>query len=328
MKRTTKRAVLGMALSAAAMSLMTAPAGAQQNWPGRPIEIIVPFAPGGSLDITFRAIAPSLSKRLGQQVLVVNKPGGGGSLGMNQVAKATPDGYTLGVASFSFAANPSVIGNLPFDPIKDFEPITMVQRSAMVLVVPPNIPAKNLQEFIAWAKSKPGELNFTSVGVGSSGHMMGELFLAKTGIKMTHVPFTVNPYARLSQDQVQFMVAPIPAAMSWIKDGRLRALAVTSLEPDPSVPDLPPVARTIPGFETFEWPSLVAPAGTPKAIVDRLQKEIAEVMKEPEIQQRMTNLGAQAVANTPEQFAPFIQEQMKIWAEVSRNLSTTREGQP
>lgn len=304
--------------------LISEPAAAQP-YPTRPIEIVIPFSPGGSIDITLRAIAPALSKRLGQPVLIVNKPGGGGTIGINQVAKAAPDGHTLAAASFSFAANPYVVPNIPYDPIKDFEPITMVSKSSMLLLVHPSSPVKTVEDFVAWVKSKPGELYFTSIGVGSSGHLMAELFLSRLGLKMTHVPFTTGGFAPLAQGRVHFLIGPIPSSMPWIKDGRLRAIAVTAQEPDPSVPDIPTLGKSMPNFEMFEWPSLVAPAGTPRAVIDKIQKAVVETLAEPEIKQRLASFGTQPVGGTPEQLGPFIREQMKTWEEVTKHLSTTRE---
>ena len=292
---------------------------AQPAYPNRPIQIIVPFAPGGSIDITFRVIAPSLSKRLGQQILVVNKAGGGATIGMNEVAKAAADGYTLGAASFAFAANKVVLESLPYDPEKDFAPITMVSRSPMLMLVHPGSPAKTVQEFIDWVKSKPGELNYGSVGVGSSGHLMTELFLKRAGLKMTHVPFTSGPLPPLSRNETQLQFGPIPSSLPWAKDGRLRAIGVTSLDADPTVPDLPPVSRTLKNFEAFEWPGLVAPAGTPRAVIDRLQQEIVAVLAEPEIRRKLADLGSQPVGGKPEEFAAFIKKEIATWAEIGRD---------
>lgn len=305
--------------------LMIMPAVAQQPYPTRPISIIIPFAPAGSIDITFRAIAPSLWKRLGQQVLIINKPGGGASIGMNQVAKAAPDGYTLGAASFSFAANPSLIKNLPYDPLKDFEPIAIVARSPMLLLVNPNSPVKTVQEFIDWVKVTPGELNFTSAGFGSSGHLMGELFLARAGLEMVHVPFTQNGFSPLAQGHVQFLIGPVPSSMSWLQDGRLRALAVTSSAPNPSVPGVPPLSDTMPGLEMFEWPSLVAPAGTPHAVVDRVQQAVALTVAEPEQQKVFATFGTQPVGSSPEELRSLIVEQIALWADVVHHLKTPPE---
>lgn len=313
------RRLLGLA---GCIGLLGGTAAAQPAYPSRPIEIVVPFAAGGSIDITFRAIAPSLSKRLGQSVLVVNRPGGGATIGMNSVAKALPDGHTLGAASFAFAANPAVLDSIPYDPVKDFAPVTMVARSPMLVLVNPKTPVTTLQEFIAYVKAKPpGDLNYGSVGIASSGHLISELFLSAAGIKMTHVPYTAGPLPPLAQGEIHMQIGPIPSSIPWVKDGRLRALAVTSLEPDPTVPDLPPVSRTLPGFESFEWPGLVAPAATPRAIIDRIQREVALTVAEPEIRQQLATLGSQPVASTPEEFAAFIKKELGLWDKVAKQLN-------
>jgi len=318
MKTAAPRAAIGVLTG---LCLMAGPSGAQQPYPSRPIEIVVPFAAGGSIDITFRAIGPSLSRRLGQNVVIFNKPGAGAALGMSQVARSAPDGYTLGAASFAFAANSAVLDKIAYDPVKDFEPITMVARSPMVLLVNPNTPARTLPEFIAWVKSKPpGELNYGSVGVASSGHLMTELFLSRAGLKMTHVPYSMGPLPALAQGDTHLQFSPIPTSVPWMKDGRLVAIAVTSLEPDPSVPDIAPVSRTLPGFDTYEWPGLVAPAGTPRDVIDRIQREVALTVAEPEVKERFATLGSQGVGSTPEQFAAHIKKESALWSNVVRQL--------
>ena len=322
MKMSALRAAAGL-LSAFGLVAPSSvqPVAAQQSYPSRPIEIVVPFAAGGSIDITLRVIGPHLAKRLGQSVVILNKPGAGATLGMAYVARSAPDGYTLGAASFAFAANSAVLDKVSYDVIKDFEPVTMVARSPMVLLVNPKSPATTVQGFIDWVKSKPpGELNYGSVGVASSGHLITELFLSRAGIKMTHVPYSTGPLPALAQGDIHLQFRPIPTAMSWVKDGRLRAIAITSLEPDPNVPELPPVSATLPGFDTYEWPSLVAPAGTPRAIIDRVQQEIAQIVAEPEVKERLATLGSQGVGNTPEQFGAHIKKEIALWGGVVRQL--------
>jgi tripartite-type tricarboxylate transporter receptor subunit TctC len=300
---------------------LIAPSPAQQSYPSRQIEIVVPFAAGGSVDLTLRLIGTPLSKRLGQPVLILNKPGAGASLGMSAVARAAPDGHTLGAASFAFAATPAVLEKAPFDPVKDFEPVTMVARSSMVLLVNPKTPPKTVREFIDWVKSKPaGELNYGSVGVASSGHLMTELFLSRAGIKMVHVPYPASPFPPLYQGDTHLQFSPIVTAIPWTNDGRLRAIGVTSLDPDPSLPGIETVSKTLPGFDTFEWPGVVAPAGTPRAIVGRIQQEIAHIVAEPEIRERLLALGSQGVASTPEEFGAHIKKESALWASVVSQL--------
>ena len=312
------RTLLGFA---AGFWLMAGPSVAQQPYPSRPIEIVVPFAAGGAIDTTFRIVGPPLSKRLGQIVIIMNKPGAGTSLGMSAVARAAPDGYTLGAASFAFAANSAVLKKVAYDPLNDFAPVTMVARSPAVLVVNPKTPARTVQEFIDWVKSKPsGELNYGSVGLASSGHLMTELFLSRTGLKMSHIPYSMAPIAALAQGDIHLQFSNIPQAAPWLNDGRVRAIGVTSLDPDPNIPELPPVSRTLPGFETYEWPGLVAPAGTPGSIIDRLQREIAAIVAEPEIKARLATLGLQAIGNTPEEFGAHIKKESALWASLVPRL--------
>jgi tripartite-type tricarboxylate transporter receptor subunit TctC len=307
---------------------LVAPSLAQQSYPSRPIEIVVPFSAGGSIDITFRLIGEPLSKRLGQPVVILNKPGAGASLGMSAVARAAPDGYTLGAASFAFAANSAVLDKMSYDPVKDFEPVTMVARSPMVLLVNPKTPPKTAQEFIDWVKSKPpGALNYGSVGVASSGHLMTELFLSRAGIKMVHVPYPASPFPPLAQGDTHLQFSPIATAVPWMEDGRLRPIGVTSLNPDPNLPGIEPVSKTLPGFDTYEWPGLVAPAGTPRPMIDRIQRKVAEIIAEPEIKERLAKLGSQAVGSTPEQFDAHIKKEIALWTGVVRQLGL-RLGNP
>jgi tripartite-type tricarboxylate transporter receptor subunit TctC len=292
-----------------------------QTWPNRPIEIVVPFAAGGSIDITFRLIGARLSERLGQSVIILNKPGAGGTIGMSEVARAAPDGHTLGAASFAFAANSAVLKKLPFDPLKDFAPVTMVARAPLVLLVNAKMPPRTMQEFIDWVKSKPpGELNYGSPGIGSSGHLMTELFLSRAGIKMTHIIYTNGGTPGLAQGDIHLQFSPTPRAVGWINDKRLVAIAVTSLQPDPIMPELPPVSATLPGFDTYEWPGLVAPAKTPRSIIDRIHQEITQIVAESIMKERFATLGSQPVASTPEEFDAHIRRETALWAGVVRNL--------
>jgi tripartite-type tricarboxylate transporter receptor subunit TctC len=296
-------------------------AHAQHAYPSRTIEIVVPFAAGGSVDITMRLVGASLAKRLGQSVVIVNKAGAGATLGMIDVAKSAPDGHTLGAASFSFAANTAVLKTAPYDLFKDFAPITMVARSPMVLLVNPKTPVKNVAEFVAWVKAAPpGSLNYGSVGAASSGHLMSELFLSRAGIKMVHVPFRTGPLPPLAQGDIHLQFSPIPTAVPWLRDGRLRAFAVSSREPYGGLPGIEPVSRTLQGFDTYEWPGLVAPAATPRAIIDLIQREVVKVLAEPEILDRMNVLGSEPVGSTPEQFAAHIKRESELWKDVVTRL--------
>jgi len=304
--------------------LVAAAASGQPSWPNRPIQVVVPFAPGGSIDIGIRVIAPSLSTRLGQQIVVMNRPGGGATIGMNVVAKAAPDGYTLGAASFAFAANPFVLGDkMPYDSLKDLEPVTMVGRTPMIMLVNAQMPAKSVAEFISYVKARPGELNYGSVGIASSGHLITALFESMAGVRMTHVPFTTGPLGPLVANQIQLQFSPIPSALGFVKSGKLFVIGITSLTPDPAMPGVAPVSETVPGFEAYEWIGLVAPAGTPKDIVSRLQQEVAKTLEEPEVKNRLLGGGMQTVGGTPEEMGAFIRKEMSVWSKVAKQALAT-----
>lgn len=289
-----------------------------QSYPTKPVQLIIPFAPGGSIDITFRAIGPGLSERLGQPMVVLNRPGGAATIGMREVAKAAPDGYTLGAASLAFAANPPfMVGKMPFDTEKDLVPVTQVARSALAFLVNAEVPARTVRDFIALAKSKPGVLNYGSVGMASSGHLATALFESLADIKMTHVPYTTGPLPALVANQIQLQLGPIPSSMPFIKAGKLFPLGVTSLTPDPSLPGVPTVAETVPGFEVSEWPGIVAPAGTPGAVINRIQQDVARVLADPEVRKRLAAVGSEPVGSTPEEFGRFIRKELTTWAKVA-----------
>lgn len=294
---------------------------AAQAYPTKPVQMIVPFAPGGSIDITFRVIGPGLSERLGQSVVVVNRPGGAATIGMAAVAKAAPDGYTFGAASLAFAANPPFLaGKMPFDTEKDLVPVTQVAKSALAFLVNAEVPARSVKEFIALAKAKPGVLNYGSVGVASSGHLATALFESLSGTRMTHVPYTSGPLPALVANQIQLQLGPIPSSMPFIKAGKLFALGVSSLAPDPSLPGVPTVAETVPGFEVSEWPGIVAPAGTPPAIINRIHSEVVRVLADGEVRKRLADLGSVPVGSTPDEFGKFIRKELNTWAKVAAEV--------
>ena len=305
-------------------SMVAAAAAAEPSYPRRPIQIVVPFAAGGSIDSTMRWIGPGLAEQLGQPIVIVNRPGGGATIGMNVVARANPDGYTLGAASFAFAANPFVLGSdMPFDSVKDFEPVTMVARQPLLMVVNPVLGVKSVQEFINYAKARPGQLNYGSVGIASSGHLITALFEQLAGLKMVHVPITPLPLPSLVSNQIQLQFAPVPVAMPFTKVGRLLALGVTTLKPDPLLPGIPPVADTVPGFESYEWPGLVVKSGTPRAIINQLQKAVATVIAKPEVKALLESVSAQPVGSTPAEFRAFIKKEMTTWEKVARQVSAS-----
>ncbi|OGA04788.1 MAG: hypothetical protein A3H35_09635, partial [Betaproteobacteria bacterium RIFCSPLOWO2_02_FULL_62_17] len=266
-------------------------------------------------------IGPGLSERLGQPVVVLNRPGGAATIGMAVVAKSAPDGYTFGAASLAFAANPLFMaGKMPFDTEKDLVPVTQVAKSALAFLVNAQVPARSVKEFIELAKSKPGVLNYGSVGIASSGHLATALFASLSGVKMTHVPYTTGPLPALVANQIQLQLGPIPSSMPFIKAGKLFALGVTSLTPDPSLPGVPTVAESVPGFEVSEWPGIVAPAGTPGSIISRVQQEVVNVLAAPDVRKRLADLGSEPVGSTPEKFGKHIRKELGIWAKVAAEV--------
>jgi tripartite-type tricarboxylate transporter receptor subunit TctC len=291
-----------------------------QAWPSRPLKLIVPYPPGGSADILARAIGQKLADGLGQSVIVDNRPGAGTAIGAEATAKATPDGYTimLGTVS-SHAINPALTPGLKYDPVKDFAPVSMVALIPFVLLVHPSLPARNVRELIALAKAKPGSLNFSSAGSGTSNHLAGELFKSMTGTFMVHIPYKGSAPALtdLLAGQVNLMFDLVLTAQPHVKSGAARALAVTGLERSASLPNVPTVAESgVPGFEVSAWFGFFAPAGTPAAIVTALNAETVKAMRAPDLRERLAGQGADAVSSTPEQFAAYVKDELAKWTGV------------
>ncbi len=288
----------------------------------RPVQIIVPFSTGGATDVVTRTLAAGLTDRLHQSVMVVNRPGGSATIGMNAVAKATPDGHTLGVASMSFVANPPfMVGKMPFDTHKDLLPVTLVARVPLVLVINPTVPAKTVKELVALAKSRPGALNYSSSGVASSGHLAMELFQSLTGARLTHVPYNTSPTPPVVAGEVDALISAVTANQAFIKSGRLTALGVTTATRVPVLPEVPTIAETgVPGFEMHEWAGLVAPAGTPVAIIGRLHDEVVKTLADPEVKRRIENAGGLVAGNTPAEFGAFIKKELATWARVGAEI--------
>jgi tripartite-type tricarboxylate transporter receptor subunit TctC len=309
------------ALGAGAALALASVAGAQAPaYPTKPIRLVVPFPPGGATDILARAVAQKLTEAWGQQVLVDNRPGAGGNIGSELVAKAAPDGYTLEMGTVgTHAINASLYAKMPYDHVKDFVPVILVAGVPNVLVVHPSVPVNSVAELIAYAKANPGKLNFASSGSGTSIHLSGELFKVMAGVQMTHVPYKGSAPAMqdLLGGQVQLMFDNLPPALPQIKGGKLRALAVTSVTRAPALPDTPTVAEAgLPGFEASSWFGVLAPAGTPPAIVAKLNAEIAKWLATPEAKEKMLALGANAVGGPPEDFAKHIAAETTKWAKV------------
>jgi tripartite-type tricarboxylate transporter receptor subunit TctC len=297
--------------------------GAEQrsSYPLRPIRVVVPFTPGGQPDIVARLIAPKLGEALGQQVVVDNRPGAGGMIGARIVAGANPDGHTLMSVSAAHVATPAVRANLGYDPVKDFAGITMTINSGYFLVVPANFPAKTVKDLIALAKSKPGQLNFSSAGRGSSTHFAAEMFKQRAGIDVVHVPHRGIPEALTDTitGRVQFFMAPFGSALPLLKEGRLRALGVSTRERSRAFPDIPTIAESgVPGFRFDSWGAMFAPAKTPRPIVERLNREIVNILKAPETGQRLFALGVEAAPTTAAELDRFIAAQVKEAIELAR----------
>ncbi len=299
------------------------------DYPTKPIKIVVPYAPGGGADSVARIVAKKVSENIGQPILIENKGGAGSILGTDQVAKAEPDGYTLLLGqSGPISINPAVYKTLPYDPVKDFAPITMTTAYPYILVVNSDLPAKTLQEFVALAKSKPDAMNYGSTGVGAANHLVAELFDSKAGIKMTHVPYrgTALAVGDLLGGQLTAVFGDPISVLPHIKSGKLRALAVTSLERSPVAPEVPTVAESgYPGFEALAWHGILAPARTPPAIVKKLNEEIVKALKDPATKELLVNQAMQTVGSSPEDFAAFIQKDIATWKAVAASANVTVE---
>jgi tripartite-type tricarboxylate transporter receptor subunit TctC len=321
--RSRRRAALVSA--AFAMFALAAPTMAQTAWPTKPVKIVVPFAPGGTTDILARAVAPELSKVFGQTFIVDNRAGAGGNLGAELVAKSAPDGYTLLMGTVgTHGINKSLYKRLPYDPQKDFAPITLVAGVPNVMVMNTErakaLGIGSVTDFVRYAKAHPGQLNMASSGNGTSIHLAGELFKSKTGVFMTHIPYTGSGPALMGlvSGTVDVMFDNLPSAMALIKGGKLKAFAVTSAQRSGAVPELPTIeeAGQLTGFEASSWFGLLAPAGTPADVVLRLQQETAKALNLPAVKEKLLAQGAIPSGNTPQQFAALIEAEIKKWAPV------------
>jgi tripartite-type tricarboxylate transporter receptor subunit TctC len=320
MYRNVRRMLALLATVAAAVAAPFAFAQSTANYPAKPVRLVVPFPAGGTTDILARAVAQKLSEAWGQQVIVDNRPGAGGNIGSDLVAKSKPDGYTLLMGTVgTHAINPSLYKNMPYDHVKDFAPVILVAGVPNVLVVNPSLPVHSVPELIAYAKANPGKLNFASSGNGTSIHLSGELFKAMTGVEMTHVPYKGSAPALtdLIGGQVQLMFDNLPSSLPFIKAGKLRALAVTSGARAAALPDLPTLAESgLPGFEASSWFGVLAPAGTPRDIVAKLNGAIAGWLASPEAKEKLLAQGAIAAGGAPEDFARHIGAETSKWAKV------------
>lgn len=319
---TRRIAVLGALLA----TLLPAAGWAQKSdYPNKPIRVVVTFPPGGSSDAMLRLLAPRVGEKLGQQIVVENKPGAGGNIGLTQVAKAPADGYTLGLgAAGALAANASLYPQMPFDVLKDFQPITMVAAIPFVIVGSPNLPAKTLQQVIAQAKAQPGQLSMGHGGNGTAMHLSTALFEQMADIKLVQVPYRGTGPATLDvlAGQVPLAMSDLPAALQHIKAGKLVAYAVTTPQRLPMLPDVPTVAEAgLPGYDSTGWFGLVAPAGTPTAIVARLNAEFGAALRDPTIQATICGMGMEPVPGTVESFDAYIRSETRKWAGVIRKAN-------
>jgi len=309
------------ALAAVAAVSFSTPVVHAQEWPSRPVKIVVPFSPGGAVDGPTRVIAQELSKRWNVGVVIDNKPGAGGTIGTEIVAKAPPDGYTLLLASQTNAISASIYKTLPYDPIEDFAPISLLGREPGVLVVHPSFPARTLKEFIGYVKENPGKINYASSGNGSGQHLFMAKLASMTGMKLVHVPYKGSGQATadLLGGVVPVSIPGTAGMVAHIKAGRLRPIAVTGANRSPQLPDVPTIIEAgVPGYEAYVWMGLLAPKGTPQSIIDRVYRDLLEALASAEVKSYMTNAGMEIVGSTPQEFARFFRDERDQWGRVVR----------
>ena len=314
------------------LPLIAAPASVALGadaYPSKPIRLIVPYPPGGPADALARIVSEKIGAQVGQPMVVDNRPGAAGNIGMALGAKSAADGYTLVLApAGNLTVNPSLYPNVPYDVGKDFAPVTVVAAVPNILVVNPSIPARNLTEFIAYAKAHPGQLNYSSPGAGSGAHLAGELFKSTTGVDMVHIPFNgIAPaVTAVLGGQVQLMFAGAPAVLQHVQTGKLRALGVASLKRIAAAPELPTLSESgLTGFDVTSWYSIVAPAGTPPEIVARLQTEIAKALREADVREKLAAQGAEPIGNSPAEFAVMIRTETAKWSQIVKSAKITVE---
>jgi tripartite-type tricarboxylate transporter receptor subunit TctC len=316
-------ALLGLSLCAA-----NAPALLAQDYPSRPVRVIVPFSPGGAVDGPMRLIAQEMSKRMGQGVVVENRPGAGATIGSEAVAKASADGYTLLLASQTNAIAATLYPKLSFDPVEDFAAISLIGREPGVVVVNPALPVKTLQELIAYVKARPGQIDYASSGNGSGQHLFAALLCSMTGMRMNHIPYRGSGQATtdLLSGQVQVAIPGLAGMLGHIQSGKLRALAVTGVHRAPQLPDVPTVAESgVAGYEAYVWMGLLAPKATPAPVIERLQREVAAALATHEVRNYMEGASIEAVGSTPAEFATFFRAERERWAKIVRETGAKVE---
>ncbi|HYC46324.1 MAG TPA: tripartite tricarboxylate transporter substrate binding protein [Burkholderiales bacterium] len=304
-------------------ALLIAASAAAQQYPSRPIRFLVGYPPGGPTDVTARLVAPHLSEALGQQLVVDNRAGAGGTVAAATLATAAPDGYTIGlVANGEIAISPN-LRKVPYDPLKDFSPISRIGASQLALVIHPSVPAKSVADLVALAKAKPGAINFASSGTGSTAHLAGELFKTLAGINIVHVPYKgAGPaLTDVMGGQVQMLISGYSSALPHIKSGRLRALGVTGPKRLAAAPDLPTIGETVKGYDVTSSYGIMLPARAPKAIVERLHKEIAAIVNRPDLREKLTALGIDPEGNTPAEYQQQVRSEIAKWAKVIKTAN-------
>jgi tripartite-type tricarboxylate transporter receptor subunit TctC len=314
---------------AVVLAMMVPGVALGQAYPTHPIRMVIGSAPGaGVMDIMARLVGQPLSTNLGQPVVFDNRPGAGGILATDAVAKSAPDGYTLLMINVSLAVNSYLYPSLPYDPLKDLAPVTMVNSAPLLLVVHPSVAAKSVQELIADARAHPGQLNYGSGGIGTTPHLASELFKSLAGIDAAHVPYKSGPpaLADLLGGQPTFMIENMPGTMPYVRSGKLRALAITSAQRSPLAPTLPTMAEAgVPGYEMIGWNGIFAAKGTPAEIVARLHAEVAKILRTPEMRERLAALGAEPVGNTPDEFGAFLRAEMARWGRIIKEKGIRSE---
>jgi tripartite-type tricarboxylate transporter receptor subunit TctC len=315
---------------AAALTLSLAGIATQvnaQDFPTKPVKVIVPYAAGGGADILARLVGQELSQRLKQPVIVENQGGGSNTIGMRSVAGASKDGYTLGLATPVFVMTPSLMKNHPYDTLKDFTPVAMIGFTPLVLVVHPSVPAKTTQEFIALAKSKPGTLNFASLGAATTQGLAASMFNFMTGIDAVQVPYkgSAPGVTDLLAGNVQFMFNALPSMLQHVQAGKLRALGVSGAKRSSQLPEVPAIKDAVPGYEVTTWYTFVAPAGTPKAVVERLNREISAIVEAPEMKEKLKGQGLEADAMKPDELAALFKSETAKWAKVIKDAKIQPE---
>jgi len=315
-------------LAVAAAALVLAPAATAQNYPARAIRLVVHSSPGGSSDILGRMIAQRLTESLGQQVVVENRAGASGIIGVEVAVKAPPDGYTILISQTSLAINPAIFPKIPYNALRDLAPITQIVDGPNVMTVHPSVPAKNVKQLIALAKSRPDGLIIGSPGQGTSPHLSAELFNSMAGVKIEQVQYKGAGMAivGLLAGEISVMFPTTPTVVGYLRAGRLRALGVTTAKRTQALPEVPTISEAgVPGYESTQWFGILAPAGTPRPIIDRLNQEIVRIMQSPAVKQRLTNDGMEIVAGTPEQFGAHIKAETEKWAKVIKAMGLKTE---